>query len=200
MKILYVDDEENTLRAFAANHARDGVSVEICGDARQVVELLVQRKAKDLPDLIVMDLYTTKSERGTIDADVVNKQVDDLVLKITQVRDELGELVKAKKSPVAIQTLRDVQNTPRLRDIPVIISTREGMTLLGDELFRESVSLGATWMLKGREAASEREIFTRTVQQSLEGRRRLKRDVLLMLAGVALGAILSQIIKAFGLL
>ena len=54
MKVLYVDDEQRTLDAFTSDHAKDGMSIETCLDARQVVRMLARRPSKDLPDITVI--------------------------------------------------------------------------------------------------------------------------------------------------
>ncbi len=59
MKVLYIDDEQRTLNTFSSDHAKDGMSVETCLDARRVVSMLSARTRKELPDIIVMDLYAT---------------------------------------------------------------------------------------------------------------------------------------------
>ncbi len=198
MKILYVDDEQPTLTAFLEQHAKDGVSVETCLDAREVVPDLSKRRKADLPDVIVMDLYATADAFDSPQAIETNKRVEELVSKIANVRKDLDELVKSSKIPVGISTLRELRACSYTESIPVILRTREGLALLGDEILSESIALGADWMLKGRGAQTERAIIERVVRESLERQRRLKRDVALMLIGTLLGALVSLVISALG--
>jgi CheY-like chemotaxis protein len=195
MKVLYVDDEQRTLDAFTSDHAKDGMSIETCLDARQVVRMLARRPSKDLPDIIVMDLYATVDQFDSDEAKYTNKRVDELVAAIANVRSELQALVRKSKSPAGIETLRDLRDCAKLKHIAVVLRTREGLALLGDSMLRDSISLGAEWMLKGRAPETERAIISRALEASRSKRRRLQRDVILMLVGTTLGAILSQILQ-----
>ncbi len=194
MKVLYVDDEQRTLNSFVLDHAKDGMSVETCLDARRVVSMLSKRTRKELPDIIVMDLYATIDDFHSDEAAQTNKRVDELVGSIGKVRAELQELVRKSKAPAGIATLKDIRACPKLKDIPVVLRTREGLALLGDDILRDSVSLGADWMLKGRAPETERAIISRSLEASKAKRRRLQRDVVLMLIGTALGAVISMFV------
>lgn len=196
MKVLYVDDERSALNSFATDHAKDGISVECFQDARALPELLASKNKKDLPDVVVMDLYITNEKTNSPEAVKTNKEVDELVTRIAKVRAELADLVKKEKTPAAIDALREIRNNPNTKQVPVILVTREGLALLGDSLVQQSLELGAEWMIKGRAPETIRALINRTYTQSLASRRRLKRDVTLTLFGALLGAILGTIFAA----
>ncbi len=191
MKVLCVDDEKSARDQFMRDHAIEGMSVEVCEDIHHVHEMLMKRPKKDLPDLVVMDLYRTKDPIGSDSAEEANKAVSELVEEIAAVRKRLGEVVAKAKTPAAIETLREFRDSSKLRHLPVLLRTREGLALLEDGLFREAVRLGADWMIKGRPPEVDRELMHRKVEECKQLRRRFKRDVVLMLMGAMLGAILG---------
>ena len=193
MKVLYVDDEQKALDEFMNAHAVDGISVESCQDIRKLRETLQGRSTKDLPDLIVTDLYRTKGELGTKSAEDTNIRVDELVAKIAGTRKELEELVALQKEPAAIEVLESLRNTPKLENIPVIICTREGLSLIDDNLLRKSLKLGADWMIKGRAPEVIRELMIRNYRETAQSRRRPKRDLVLTVAGSLIGAVLGYV-------
>ncbi len=196
MKVLYVDDERSALNSFAADHAKDGISVECFQDARALPELLASKSKKEMPDVVVMDLYITNEKTNSPEAIKTNKEVDELVTRIAKVRAELADLVKKEKTPAAIDALREIRNNPNTKQVPVILVTREGLALLGDSLVQQSLELDAEWMIKGRAPETIRALINRTYTQSLASRRRLKRDVTLTLLGALLGATLGTIFAA----
>ena len=193
MKILYVDDEKETLDTFTSDHASDGISIETCLDARRIVEMLGRRKPRERPDLIVMDLYATNADFNSEGAKETNRKVEFFVEKICEARAELQDLVKQSKSPAGIYALRQLKASEELKSIPVILRTREGLALLGDDILKESIELGAQWMLKGRAPVIERAMFYRTLDENRSVRKRLKRDVVIMVIGSLLGAALSAL-------
>ncbi len=195
MRVLYVDDERSALDAFAAAHGTDGISVECLQEARALPELLAKRNRKELPDVVVMDLYATSGKANSPEAKKTNKRVDELVAQISNVRVELADLVQREKTPAAIEALRQMRTNSDTKHLPVILVTREGLAILGDSLVRDSLEMGAEWMIKGRSPELVRALINRTYTQSLASRRRLKRDVGLMLLGSVLGAALGWLIQ-----
>ncbi len=194
MKVLYIDDEAGARNHFLNAHATDGISVESCSDSLKVHEMLSNRLKKDLPDLIVLDLYRTNGELDSAEAQEVNGRVDRIVEKIAKNREQLEVLVKAEKEPAAIRALEALKQEPSMKEIPVIISTREGLNLLDDELLKKSIDLGADWMIKGKSPEVIRALMYRNFQAAKIARKRVKRDVWLTLSGALLGALMSAFI------
>jgi CheY-like chemotaxis protein len=194
MKVLYVDDEQKAIDQFIQDHAKHGISIEAYQDTHSLREQLEKLSPKDLPDLIVTDLYRTKGPLGTQAADAINHQVNVLLAKIAETRKELEELVALQEEPAAIDALESLRATPKLENIPVIICTREGLNLLNDELLRKSLRLGANWMIKGRSPEVIRELMQREYQEAILARKRPKRDVVLMLIGSIIGAMLGYVL------
>jgi len=195
MKILYVDDEEKALNSFKNIHANNGISVESCQDAYYVTEMLENRKKSDLPDLIVMDLYRTKSELNSNEAEDTNRKVEDLITKISDTRKELEALVNNQKNPAGIQALERIRQSSKLKEMPVILITREGLNLLGDGLIRQSIKLGADWMIKGRAPEVMRELMFKKFKDSQSAKRKPKRDIVMMIVGIILTELVHYLLS-----
>jgi len=195
MRVFYVDDEQLALTDFVSQHAREGITVESCRDARKVIEILSTRGKRDRPDIIIMDLYATMDGFDSDAAVDTNRQVDILVEKIAHARNELREVVHKAKVPVSLSVLRDLRQCSSLKRIPVILRTREGLALLEDNALTESLRLGAMWMLKGRAPETERAMMNRAWEDAKSARRRIRRDVFLMLSGSILGALLGVLLS-----
>lgn len=195
MKVLYVDDEQKALDEFLRWHAVDGISVEGLQDVRKLKEALESRAKKDLPDLIVTDLYRTRGALATEAASRINAQVDALVLEIAASRKKLEALVALEKEPAAIEALASIRSSAKLQHIPVIICTREGLSLIDDGLLRLSLKLGADWMIKGRSPEVIRELMVRNYREAIASRKRIARDVVLMWAGSLIGTLLGYLVS-----
>lgn len=190
--ILIADDEEAFRIAFVSAHADSGFSIEQISDIYTLPQKLTN--ASTLPDLVVLDLYRTLS-LGTPQAEIDNAEVDELIEKIEADTVELKTVVNRVKEPAAIKILREIRSIPRLAKLPVLIYTRQGLSLLSDEEFREAVHLGAEWMLKGRSTNAERAQMDAFLRRARQNRKRLERDVVLTIFGAILGVIFSVLVQ-----
>lgn len=191
MSLLIADDEEEFRNAFMAKHSGTAFDIEQFADIHALPEYLAA--AKELPDLVVIDLYRTMAEPGTNEAKVANAEVDDLLAKLDAITSELKVVVNRVKTPAAIHILREIRAVPRLADIPILIYTRQGLSLLSDDEIRDAIHLGAEWMLKGRSASVERAQMTAFLRAGRIGQKRLKRDVALTLLGTILDTVLGAV-------
>lgn len=187
--ILIADDEEAFRNKFVSKHADCNFSIESLSDIYSLPQRL--KDTEKLPDLVIMDLYRTIAEPGTAEAEAANVEVDKLLEKLDVDTEALKVVVNKVKTPAAIKILREIRDIPRLSQIPVLIYTRQGLSLLSDDEIKESIHLGADWMLKGRTAAVEQAQIYKFLRESKENRRRIKRDLVLTIFGAVLGAVIS---------
>jgi CheY-like chemotaxis protein len=187
--VLIADDEVEFRSAFVKKHGGSGIAIEQLDDVCALHEHLAH--CKQLPDLVVIDLYRTKADPNTPEAEAANAEISVLLSKVESATSELRTAVNQLKFPAAIRTLREIRAIPRLQELPILIYTRQGLSLLSDDDLREAIHLDAEWMLKGRSAALEREQMTSFLRHSRDRQRRLKRDTALTLIGTALGFALS---------
>lgn len=193
-KVLIADDEAEFRNAFVSKHAASGFSVEQMTDVYSLPQNL--KEASSLPDLVVLDLYRTLALPDTQEADKANAEVNKLLAELDDKTAELKAVVDRVKKPAAIKVLREIRSIPRLSDIPVLIYTRQGLSLLSDEEIREAIGLGADWMLKGRSPDVERAQMHSFLRNAELKRRRIKRDVMLTVLGAMLGTILGVIVQS----
>ncbi len=186
--ILIADDEAAFRNAFVNAHTRFGFSIEEMPDVYSLPEKL--SKMRPLPDLIVLDLYRTKS-LGTSDEDADNAEVDRLLAKLDEDVKELKVVVDRVKDPVSISILHQIREIPRLKKLPVLLYTRQGLSLLSDEQLRGAIKDGAEWMLKGRSDIVEEAQINEFLRRARLKRRRLERDVALTILGAVLALILD---------
>jgi hypothetical protein len=67
--------------------------------------------------------------------------------------------------------------------------------LLSDDEIRESIRLGAEWMMKGRSAGVERAQMNEFLRNAQQKRKRFERDLLLTIFGAFLGTIIGVIVQ-----
>lgn len=188
--VLIADDEESFRTAFESRHG-ERFAVQALSDIYSLPQVL--REARKLPDLVVMDLYRTTASPDTDEANKANAEVDELLAKLDLDTAELRAVVNRVKTPAAMSILREIRSIRRLSRIPVLIYTRQGLSLLSDDEIREAIHLGAEWMLKGRSPGLEQAQMNAFLGAAQERRKRLERDVSLSILGAVLGVALSLI-------
>ncbi|MFH0771331.1 MAG: hypothetical protein V1933_01785 [Candidatus Omnitrophota bacterium] len=191
ISVLFSDDEKAFQNTFVAAHEASGFHIEHTDDIYSVPQKL--RTARKLPDLVVLDLYRTEAQPGTKEADAANADIDRCLDKLKRVLGELKTLVDRTKTPAAIKVLREIRACPRLVDLPVLIYTRQGLSVLSDEDIRDAIHLGAEWMLKGRSPELEAAQMRAFLWNAQQRRKRLKRDVVLTILGAILGAAIGAL-------
>lgn len=186
VQVLLADDEQSFRDAFMQRHRNNGFTIRETQDVYQIPELL--RTMTSLPDLVVMDLYRTSANPSTSEAEEANAEVDHWLQKLDEVTHELRNVVKRVKEPAAIRVLHEIRTCPGCEHLPVLIYTRQGLTLLSDDEIRDAIHLEAEWMLKGRSSEIEAAQMRSFLWQARQRRRRLQRDVILTLIGIVVGA------------
>jgi CheY-like chemotaxis protein len=198
IKVLVVDDEASAIEEFLERHEKaDKFRMEAfdgpCLDLAAHLEASIA-----LPDLLVVDLYRTKEEPGSPEAEEVNACVDTMIKVIDRRVARLARLVDDEKDPVGLKLVERIRASPnaRVREIPIMLITRQGLALLKDEELKRSLKPDVTWMVKNRSADYERSVMGHVVQKARSGRA-LARDVVLMLVGAGIGVIASVLVAVF---
>lgn len=201
IKILYCDDEKNFRSSFAEKHGPPNFEVTVTNDIYGVPSLL--NGMKILPDLVVLDLYHTKTSPDSIEAELVNKEVEQGILDVKKAIDSLRVIVNKSKDPAAIKVLEQIRSYDSFKELPVLLYTREGLSLLNDGDIQKSIELGADWMIKGRSKEFEEGKMYNFVQRSLSCSSKQtinveKLTIMQLMQGLAPAAIWKIIVALFG--
>lgn len=191
-KVLVVDDEQAARDGFVQAHKAGGWFASAYeGPLERLPRHLEDLRRSELPDLLVLDLYTTNDPPGSVGAASVNAAVDTKVMEIDAKIEELRVIVAAGKNPIGLKLLREIRHSRRgaVRRLPVMLFTRQGLALLSDDELKESHLQGATWMVKGRTPALEQVAMTHTLSSAP----RIARDIRLGLIFTALGVLLAPL-------
>lgn len=193
LNVWICDDEEEPRTAFEKRHnGMEGVRItKDIVDSHSLPQYL--RGDGPQPDLVVLDLYRTNAEPGSPEAQKVNKAVKDQVACVERELNKLKEIVDKDETPAAISVLREIREDKRLCHLPVMLYTRQGLSILDPERLNDAIDLHADWMLKGRGAAIERRYMFACLARH-KHTRHLERDVLLTVIGAVCGAILGWLL------
>lgn len=191
--VVYCDDEASFQSAFQ-RHSSPEFQITVTKDVHGLPQFL--QNMKRLPDLLVLDLYHTVSSPDSDEAKRANDEVDQKLKDVNKAMEELRVPVNKGKRPDGLKYLTQIRKIPKLEDLPVLLYTRQGLSLLDDEQLGEAYSLHAEWMVKGRSPEFERGRMRAFLKQERLRRKRFKRDVRLTLVGVALGLLATMIYEA----
>lgn len=188
LRVLYCDDEADVQSAFLTRHPN--LLVTPVRDIHSVASKLSEMRPR--PDLVVLDLYHTNASPGSEDAARVNAEVTERIGDVDRAVEALRKVVSKGKAPVALEVVRQIREELH-SDVPILLFTRQGLSLLEDQQLLRAVSHDAEWMLKGRSPEFERGKMEAYVRRYKLNRRRVKRDVALTVAGAVLGLGLSML-------
>lgn len=194
-QILYCDDESSFKDKFKKEHQNSGFDVEVYGE--NIKSLLAElSNRKKLPDLLVLDLYHTRSSPSSPETLVANAAVDAKLAEINVKLKELEAIVSASKDCAALDVLEELRKMPerRFKKLPVLIYTRQGLSLLGDEKLRRALELRADWMVKGRGVEYQRDVIRHTIER-FKPPPIIPWDVKLTLWGAATGVVLGAMFQ-----
>jgi CheY-like chemotaxis protein len=191
MRIFFADDEPEFQSSFLQKHNAPDFQITHTADVYSIPRMLDE--APVLPDLVVLDLYATRASPLSDEAKIQNERVNQRLAALDRDIVELKKVVDEVKTPAAIEVVRQIRRNPKLTDVPILLYTRQGLSLLGDEELNEAMRLDTDWMLKGRSKELERACMTSYVTDHRTKRQRLKRDVVLTIAGALLGAIVGTV-------
>jgi hypothetical protein len=195
MRVFFADDEPEFQSSFIQKHNAPDFQITHTADVYSIPRMLDETPV--LPDLVVLDLYTTKASPLSEEANVQNKRVNQRLVELDRHIATLKKVVDEVKKPAALEVVRQIRRNPKLANVPILLYTRQGLSLLSDEELHEAVRLDTDWMLKGRSKELERACMTSYVADHRAKGRRLKRDVILTIAGALLGAALGVVLGKF---
>jgi hypothetical protein len=190
LNIVYCDDESAYASKFTRNHG-DTNNIVTTDDVDALPDLLAGMKPT--PDLLVLDLYHTAFPRDSDDARRVNAEVERQVRLIGDATSELKKVVEFGKRPAALDALRTIRCDHRLADLPVLLYTRQGLSLLDDDQLNRAAQLGAEWMLKGRGAGFEHSRMLSFVHAKRADRYRRRRELLMVGIGAVAAVVLEHV-------
>jgi hypothetical protein len=196
--IVYCDDESTFQAAFQRRHSSPTTHITMTNDVTGLPAFLASMHRP--PDLLVLDLFHTTEAPGSSEADAINHEIEARLQDVDLAVAKLKEVVTAGKRPAALEALRDIRRDHRLAKLPVLLYTRQGLSLLDDSQLNEAMVLGAEWMLKGRGQEFERGRMLSFIATQRSLRRRVRRDMALMIAGALLAFVLERgyhLLKAF---
>jgi len=189
-RVFFCDDEAQFRSKFAANHANSEFEISDTNDVEALPRLLGDEK--HLPDLLVLDLYHCRASPDSPEAIAGDKLVDEKLLELNVKLEEVKEISDRFKEPRAIKILHELRANPRLKNLPVLLYTRQGLSVINDEELQEAHEYGAEWMLKGRKPETERRRMHSFIIKNTPARR-LRRDIVLAVLSTAVGWILSKL-------
>ena len=194
LHILYCDDQQRFLDAFAQRHA-DEFEVETLSDVSGVVRRL--RESKRLPDLLLLDLYhpldVADFESGRVAAEA---KLQELRSKIAEVKPSVDRVW----APVATHVLDEIRTEFPSHKLPILIYTQRGLLLLDDGDLRAIETSDADWLLKdaNRISAVTESIRIKKFVRLMRRQRQLDRDIVLgaifTFAGALLGVAASLVV------
>lgn len=188
--IVYCDDETDFQIKFQQRHSSPTTHITMTNDVVGLPAFLASMPQP--PDLLVLDLFHTKEAPGSPDADIVNRRIEARLQDVDLAIEKLKEVVAADKHPAAIEALREIRQHRRLASLPVLLYTRQGLSLLDDNQLNEAIELGAEWMLKGRSPEFERGRMLSFIATQRSLRQRVQRDIVLMIVGALLAFLLER--------
>ena len=174
-QVVYCDDEQEYLNKFSEKHNSANFQILPTNNIDELPSFLNQ--SKSVPDLLVLDLYHTISAPNSDAALIENKEVEDKLAEVKKVTEELRIIVNRVKRPAAIKAIRQIRDIPRLKNLPIIVYTREGLSILSDNDLNESYAAGAEWMLKGKNKEYEKGRIEDFLNRKQSNKERLVRDV-----------------------
>ena len=192
-KIWVVDDEEEFRKGFVNNHSGCGYSFNELDDSSLLVEKL--EATTSLPDLIILDLYRTNAKPGSGDAERANTEVNKLLSEIDQKTIELKKLVGELKEPIGLGVLSAIRNhsNSKIAAIPVIIYTRQGLSLISEKELCDATEHGVKWMMKGHKPEYEQLEIKNYWNHIVRSRELFKRDIIVAFGFTVLGALITPL-------
>lgn len=188
--VLYCDDEARLRKKFIASHVDSDFSFSELEDVESLPRILADMPR--LPDLLVLDVFhsiTTPGTKEALEGDrLVAKKFEEFYEKLREVK----EVSDRYKRPRAIHILNEIRSNPKMRDLPVLLYTRQGLALISDEELQDTIENGAEWMLRGRKPETERRRMYNFIIKN-RPKNRIERDVLIAIVSTIVGLLLSKL-------
>jgi hypothetical protein len=138
-------------------------------------QLLRELERGRLPDLVLLGLFYKRE-------DVDSEQQKEVDKKLRELEDEIekfSEIVRPARDALGLRILEDIRRSaskrPELEQLPVLLYTRRGISLLKDEEIRKVISNQGEWMIKNSVAGkgqissyTENVCINRVIERSSE--------------------------------
>lgn len=193
LSILYYDDQEKYRRKFIARHG-ERFDIDPADDISDVLRTLEERH-RELPDLLVLDLYHDIDRSDTAQAQRVT-EAETALEELNSMLRRVKTKVDSAWQPAALETLRRVRERFSARELPIMVYSQRGLFFLDEGQMKEVEEAEAHWMLKDKGEHYEAERMRRVVEQ--RPKRRPARDIMIAVASVFAGAAISQAIQLVG--
>jgi hypothetical protein len=198
--VRYYEDQEDFRADFKRRH-KSHFDVEPEADVNEAVADLLSRSRKDLPDLLLLDLYHETDP--SLDDEVSRQRVaeaeaaiDDLNGAVRRVK----QLVDRAWSPVGIDVAVEIRRHFPAHVLPIMIYSQKGLFILDDEQMRRIEENQIDWMLKDSErfSTATEETWIRGVVDRSRSANRIPRDIRIAAwsvgAGLA-GSVLTLLVQ-----
>ena len=139
--VLYCDDKEKWIKRFKENH-ESYYHIRGITDIRELLDALKEKK----PDIVLLDLFHPRDrgadfEKRASDGEIEMKNLDIQIEKTKKA-------VYDAWTPWGIHLLEEIRKKYSARQLPVVIYTEHGMSLLSDEELRKVEELDGHFMKK----------------------------------------------------
>ncbi len=202
LRILYCDDQERFRKEFVARH-RDRFEIETAANIASILPTLRNRKAEELPNLLLLDLYH--------EIDPANDEGEDEGERKKEAKAALEELdatIRRTKTrvdlawrPVAVEIAEEIRRYFPAHTLPITIYSQKGLFFLDDEQMRRIEKAEVDWLLKDsdRFSADTEDVWIRRAVERSKTSKETPRDVRIAIwsvgAGLA-GSLLTLLIQA----
>ena len=200
LRVHYYEDQEDFRVKFERRHGSH-FDVQTSADVNTAVDDLLSRERKDLPDLVLLDLYHETDP--SLDDQLSRQRIAEAEVAI----DELNSAVKRVKqlvdqawSPVGIDIAEEIRRHFPSHVLPIMIYSQKGLFILDDEQMRRIEEAEIDWMLKDStrfSVATEKAWIQRVVDRSRDANR-IPRDIRIaawsVFAGIV-GSVLTLLVQ-----
>jgi hypothetical protein len=187
-RILYVDDQEHFRERFVNDHMKR-FQVEVEEDISNVLPLLLARKRRELPDLLLLDLYHDIDSKGEGRQERV-EEAKAALNELAVVLESVKTKVDRAWAPTGLAALEEIRTYFPPRKLPILIYSQRGLFFLDEEQMKRVEEVEADWMLKGRGDHYEVQRIRRVIRASRWSRP--ARDITIAVVSI----VLSQVIQS----
>lgn len=156
--IYYWDDEEKFLTKFRERH--NEYNIELFSECNEIIKRLAQalENEENIPDLILLDLFHTFVDPSSEENKCAEKQLKELD---ESAKNLLSAINNARK-PEGINVLKEIRGLGKdehekklLEEIPILLYTRRGISILDDSQLQDIATCQGVWMIKKELSSSE---------------------------------------------
>ena len=189
LRIRYYEDQEEFSSAFAKRHAPH-FDVEPRADVTEALDDLIGLGKKDLPDLVLLDLYhEVDPSLPELVREQRNAEAEAAIAELNVAAERLKQLVDQAWKPVGIDIAVELRRHHPAHRLPIMIYSQKGLFILDDEQMRRIEEAEIDWMLKDSirfSVATEEAQIRREVARN-RAAARVPRDIRIAAWSVAAG-------------